>query len=351
MGWCDGGGPNGGRGGGHGRRARSISVTIYYRFRYAVELCLIGRALGARLVSVPFLASAGVRVAVAPFLETLSDEVNDALTSGVGVALAQLEPRSSGCIDAPGTEARRIGEALEIYGEKVAVEHAESADWLAVVASLDARPTLALSPASAPGVIRQSRRSFDETIPLASLRLDGVRLSHRDALAPAAGALALERLGTVGALLAAADAIGAAGAMLQLAIGYAAERRQFGRPIGTFQAVRHLLADMYVRHSSGWSTVLYAAASFDDDADDAARNASVAKAYVSRGAHEIAHGAMQVFGGIAFTAEHPAHRFLRRIVVRERQFGNAAHHERVLGRQLAAQAGVVPRALVEAVLP
>ena len=65
---------------------------------------------------------------------------------------------------------------------------------------------------------------------------------------------------------------------------------------------------------------------------------SIAKAYVSRSAREVAHGAMQVFGGIAVTAEHPAHRFLRRIVVRERQFGDAAHHERALGRALAQAA-------------
>jgi alkylation response protein AidB-like acyl-CoA dehydrogenase len=66
----------------------------------------------------------------------------------------------------------------------------------------------------------------------------------------------------------------------------------------------------------------------------------VAKAYVSRAAREVAHGAIQAFGGIAITDEHPAHRFLRRIVVREQQFGDAAHHERALGRALAAAATV-----------
>jgi alkylation response protein AidB-like acyl-CoA dehydrogenase len=82
--------------------------------------------------------------------------------------------------------------------------------------------------------------------------------------------------------------------------------------------------------------VLYAAAALDEGADDAARTASIAKAYVGRAAREVAHGAMQVFGGIAMTAEHPAHRFLRRIIVRERQFGDTAHHERALGQALAA---------------
>ena len=74
------------------------------------------------------------------------------------------------------------------------------------------------------------------------------------------------------------------------------------------------------------------------DAGEATRTVSVAKAYVSRAAREVAHGALQVFGGIAVTEEHPAHRYLRRIVVRERQFGDAAHHERALGRELASLA-------------
>jgi alkylation response protein AidB-like acyl-CoA dehydrogenase len=112
--------------------------------------------------------------------------------------------------------------------------------------------------------------------------------------------------------------------------------------------LRHILADMYVRSASGWSAVLYAAAEFDEGAAEAAQTASIAKAYVARGAREIAHGAMQVFGGIAFTAEHPAHRFLRRIIVREQQFGDAAHHERELGRRLARRAGRDPGVLVEA---
>ena len=143
---------------------------------------------------------------------------------------------------------------------------------------------------------------------------------------------------TIATLLAAAEAVGAAGRMLDDACGYAAERRQFGRTIGSFQALRHLLADMYVRQASSWSSVLYAAAALDEDAAEAPRTVSIAKAYVSRAAREVAHGAIQVFGGIAVTAEHPAHRFLRRIAVRERQFGDAAHHERELGRALASTA-------------
>ena len=79
----------------------------------------------------------------------------------------------------------------------------------------------------------------------------------------------LARLTAVGALLAAAESVGAASRMLDDARAYAAQRRQFGRTIGSYQALRHLLADMYVRQASGWSTVLYAAAALDDDLPDA----------------------------------------------------------------------------------
>jgi alkylation response protein AidB-like acyl-CoA dehydrogenase len=143
---------------------------------------------------------------------------------------------------------------------------------------------------------------------------------------------------TAGALLAAAEAAGAADGVFRLACDYAAQRRQFGRPVGSFQALRHLLADAYVRAESGWSAVRYAAAALDEGAPEAAQAVSVAKAYVSRGARDVCHTALQVFGGIAFTAEHPAHRFLRRVGVRAQQFGDAAHHERLLGQALADRA-------------
>ena len=163
-------------------------------------------------------------------------------------------------------------------------------------------------------------------MPFAALDFDAV------AAEPVEGSA--DRVRAIGALLAAAEAVGAAGRMLDDARAYAAERRQFGRTIGSFQSLRHILADMHVAHASAWSTVLYAAASLDGG--DAARTTSIAKAYVSRSCREVAHGAMQVFGGIAFTEEHPAHRYLRRIIVREQQFGDALHHERELGRALRA---------------
>jgi hypothetical protein len=213
----------------------------------------------------------------------------------------------------------------ELFGRKVAVEHGGAVDRLAVVALVDGEPGLVL----ATGGEMTPQPPFDPTVPMAAVELEGSEV---------VAVAGVGRLAVVGGLLASAEAVGAAGRILDDARRYAAERRQFGRTIGANQALRHLLADMYVRHASSWSTVLYAAAALDDGVDDPELTAAVAKAYVARAAREVAHGAMQVFGGIAFTEEHQAHRHLRRVVVREQQFGDATHHERELGRRLAARA-------------
>ena len=303
----------------------------------AVEACLIAHSLGRYLAATPFLASAALRLALAPFASELPADLLALLANGDAVALGLLEPGGSWSSE-PRTELSERGDGFVLAGEKVAVEQLDPAHVLGVVSALDARPALALLDAAAPGALVASRASFDASLPMSAVSFVDVPVRASSVLVGVTARGALERLNTAGGLLAAAEAVGAAQQILEAACRYAAERRQFGRRIAGFQALRHLLADMHVRCASGWSSVLYAAAAFDDDAEDALEAASVAKAYVSRAAREVAHGSMQVFGGIAFTEEHPAHRFLRRIIVREQQFGDAAHHERALGRALAQSA-------------
>ena len=303
----------------------------------AVELCLIARVLGSHLASVPFLGSAAVRLALAPQAGSLPAGM-DALVSGqdaIGIAL--LEAGSGWTTERAGTRLARGSDGLEIRGEKVAIEQLATAGQLAVVATLDGEPAVAVTPADAAGLTWRAQRCFDETVLMGTARFDAAPV-RGGVLCGSEARTVLRRLMTAGSLLAAAEAVGAADHILDLACRYAGQRRQFGRTIGSFQALRHILADAYVRQESGWSAVRYAAAALDDGDPEAARAASIAKAYVSRGAREVAHSAMQVFGGIAFTDEHPAHRFLRRISVRAQQFGNAAHHERLLGRELAERA-------------
>jgi alkylation response protein AidB-like acyl-CoA dehydrogenase len=298
----------------------------------AVEACLIARSLGSHLASTPFAGSAAFRLAVGA-------DATESVGPGAAVALALLEPGSSWSLEEPVSSLRRTHGAFALAGEKVAVEQVDLADWLAVSAAIDSEPALALVPSGDPGVVTEPRTSIDSTLPMSAVAFADASVAAGAVILGPAARGGLSRLAAAGSLLAAADAIGAADRILDEARRYAGERRQFGRPIGSFQSLRHIMADMYVRCASGWSAVLYGAAAFDDAADDAGETAWIAKAYVSRGAREVAHGAMQVFGGIAFTDEHPAHRYLRRILVREQQFGDAVHHERALGRALAGRAG------------
>jgi alkylation response protein AidB-like acyl-CoA dehydrogenase len=299
----------------------------------AVELCLVARSLGSHLASVPFAGSAAVRLALAGLPSGAAGPPSGLaglLASEDSVALAILEPGGGWTLEGPFDTRLSRG---ELHGDKVAVERVAGASRLAVVATLDGEPTLAITSA---GVASRPQPSFDETVPMSAVSFRGTPVA--DVLMGSDATYVLERLMTLGTLLAAAEACGAAAGILELARRYARDRRQFGHAIGSFQAVRHILADGYARQVSAWSAVLHAAAAFDTGDGDVDHVASIAKAYTSRGAREVAHGAMQVFGGIAFTEEHPAHRFLRRIVVRERQFGDAAHHERLLGRALAERA-------------
>jgi alkylation response protein AidB-like acyl-CoA dehydrogenase len=298
----------------------------------AIELCLTARALGGHLASVPFLGSVAVRYAMAPFAAQLPDGFAALLDRDSRIAIALLEPGGGWTVS--GTRATL--EDNRLTGTKAAVEHAGDADHFAVVALVDGRPGLALVPSASPAARLTRQSGLDATVPLSCVAFADadVEAVVEDELAEAI----INRLISIGGLLAAAEAGGAATGIFGEACRYASERRQFGRTIASNQALRHLMADLHVRQASGWSTTLFAAAALDDGVPGARQTASVAKAYVSRAAREVAHGAMQVFGGIAFTEEHPAHRFLRRIIAREQQFGDAAHHERELGRSLAASA-------------
>lgn len=304
----------------------------------AAELCLIARALGSHLASVPFLGSAAVRLALAPDAGSLPPGLASVLAGKEAIGVALLEPGRGWTADGARTRLARGPDGLELHGGKIAIEQLPATGQLAVVATLDDGPALAVVPQDGTGLGTRDQRCFDGTVLMGSASFQGVPVSASSVLGGPGARQALDRLMAAGALLAAAEAIGAADRVFGLACGYAAQRRQFGRSIGSFQALRHLLADAYVRAESGWSAVHYAAAALDEGAPEAAQAVSVAKAYVSRGAREVAHTAMQVFGGIAFTAEHPAHRFLRRIGVRAQQFGDAAYHERLLGQALADRA-------------
>lgn len=304
----------------------------------AVELALVGRALGRALASVPFIDSVAARYGTRPRASSRGSAFAQ-LHAGEDIAsLCLLEPGAGWDLERSATIITSNGEATSVIeGHKVAVHHAAQADSLLVSCSQADERRLALVPRVAAGVTIRPAASIDSAVGLGAVQLVAVQVPHDRVLSSEESEIALAKLRAIGGVLAASEAVGAASRLVELARDYAAERRQFGRTIGSFQALRHLLADMYVKQTSAWSTVLFAAAALEEGIEDAWRTASIAKAYASRATLDVGHGALQVFGGIAFTAEHPAHRYLRRILVRGGQFGDARHHERAIGRALAAR--------------
>ncbi|CAN5546730.1 hypothetical protein BH11ACT8_BH11ACT8_08680 [soil metagenome] len=131
-------------------------------------------------------------------------------------------------------------------------------------------------------------------------------------------------------MLTAADLLGVGEWLLAATVDYAGVREQFGRPIGSFQVVKHKAADMLAALKGVRAATYYAAMALDARTDDATRAASVAKAFASEQVPLVAGQALQAHGGIGFTWEHDLHLYLRRATVDAVLFGDAGfHHDRV----------------------
>ena len=284
-----------------------------------VELALIARALGEHLAAVPLVDTAALFLGAGAELEG---------TVVVSAAIGLVEHERSFAPSHPSTTL----EGGQVSGSKASVALADTAALLALPVDTTDGAVLALVRPGAPGVELEPELTLDPSQRQATVRLDGVVPERL-----LGSAMSVDRVAATAAVLAAAEAVGAAASVLTLARDYAAERRQFGHTIGSFQAVRHMLADMVVLTESSWSSVLYAAASLDEREPDSLRTAAIAKAWASRSTLDVAHGALQVFGGVGFTAEHHAHLYLRRIASLGSRYGSAADHERELGRSLAHQ--------------
>ncbi len=154
--------------------------------------------------------------------------------------------------------------------------------------------------------------------------------------APIQGADA-DHLRLIGTLLTAAMQVGVASAAVELATAYAREREQFGRPIGSFQAVKHLLAEMFTKSDVARSGVYSAACALDDASDDDPRRAvSVAKVMAGQAALFCGKTGIQVHGGMGFTWEVHAQRYWKRAVVLDNTFGTADQHAELVAATLAS---------------
>ena len=291
------------------------------------DFALVAERAGAALVVAPLLST--VLAAAALTLST-DDELKAAhlpgLASGDVVgALALAEHTGSWDSAAVQTtvEVGADGQA-RVSGRKMYVVDGQFADLLVVSArSPDGNVGLYLVHATSPEVSVTALQTLDLTRPQAQLEF---------AAAPArplagqhdAGAL-IDRVLATASILLAAEQVGGAQRCLDMAVDYAKIRVQFGKPIGSFQAIKHKCADMLLDVESARSAAYYAAGVLDDDDDhEVFIAAALANAHCSAAYTRVAAENIQIHGGIGFTWEHPAHLYFKRAKTSELLFGDPA---------------------------
>jgi alkylation response protein AidB-like acyl-CoA dehydrogenase len=221
-------------------------------------------------------------------------------------------------------EDQRHATGWRLYGEVDQVLDGHSADLLLVAAHAGgfarSRTLLFLVPGDAPGLVRTRQRALDATRPQARVQLRDVEaeLLGDDDGADVLGALA--RTGDTAATVLACEAVGAADRVLETTVEYVKQREQFGRPVGSFQAVKHRLADVYVQLQAARSAACFAAwAAVHDER----RVGGLALAQALEALRTAAAEGVQLHGGIGFTWEHEAQRYFKRAAADELLFGPA----------------------------
>jgi alkylation response protein AidB-like acyl-CoA dehydrogenase len=218
----------------------------------------------------------------------------------------------------------------KLKGEKLFVPDAAVADWLIVVA----RNGVFLVDSKASGVRVVPMLGIDPTRKLYSVQFDNTPAEKLGET------LGLSRALNVATTALAAEMAGGMQRTLDITVEYAKTRKQFGKPIGIFQAVQHQCADMYLETESSRSAVYYAAWALEENAPDAAVAVSIAKIYSSDASRTVGNRGIQVHGGMGFTWENDLHLYYRRAKASETALGDATFHRERLAR-LVIDAGVV----------
>ena len=236
--------------------------------------------------------------------------------------------------DAIVTRAEKSTDGWRLHGLKRWVAWAHVANVLLVPARAPEGLTIFVVEPSAAGITLSPVQGMDFGTRWSHLTLANVRATETLG-APGAGAPLLASLLRRGAVGAAAEMLGASRRCLDMAVGYAKVREQFGQPIGSFQAIRHKCSEMLLEVESSHSAVYYAAWAQDANADDADLAASVAKAYVGDATRKVCGEAIQVHGGIGFTWEYDLHIYFKRAKALETMYGDADHHRELITRRVS----------------
>ena len=300
-----------------------------------VELTVVLEEMGRALLCAPYFSS--VVLAANAVLhsgdEAAKKEILPGIASGETIAtLAFTEP--NGRWDEAGIEATatKDGDAWKLNGTKMFVLDGHIADRIIVAARTDAGVSLFSVAGDASGLTRTALSTMDQTRKQAKLELADVpaTLIGTDG----AGWTTLDRVLDLAAVSLAAEQVGGAQFVLEMAVQYAKDRVQFGRPIGSFQAIKHKCADMLLEVESAKSAAYYAGWCASELNDELPSVASLAKAYCSEAYFHAAAENIQIHGGIGFTWEHPAHLYFKRSKSSELLFGDPTYHRELLAQRL-----------------
>ena len=298
-----------------------------------VELIVVLEEMGKSLLCAPFFSTVALAANLAMAVGGQGAEWMLQSIAGGGTAkVAFTEANGKWSEDGITATATKSGDGYKISGEKMFVLDGHTAESLIVAARTPAGVTLFGVRGDAAGLTRTALPTMDQTRKQAKLVFDNVdaHLFSEDGQ----GWVALTKMLDLAAVALAAEQVGGAQKCLEMSVEYAKVRVQFGRPIGSFQAIKHKCADMLLEVESAKSAAYYAGWAAAEDNDELPVVASLAKAYCSDAYFHAAAENIQIHGGIGFTWEHDAHLYFKRAKSSELLFGDPTYHRELLAQRI-----------------
>jgi len=300
------------------------------------DLVVILEEMGRVVLPGPFFSTVclgGLAILEAGTAEQKQQLLPSIVSGKTKATLAVLEENARWDEKGIKLSARKGKKGYRLSGTKLFVPDAHVADVLVCAARTSEGASLFFIDRQQAGVSTTLLKTMDQTRKLCEVRLDKVQVGAEAILgAPGKGWEALSRILDGGKVALCAEMCGGARKVLDMTVDYAKVREQFGRPIGSFQAIQHKCANMLVQVESAKSAMYYAAWAVANDVPDAALAAAMAKAYCSDAYRQVTAEGIQVHGGIGFTWEHDLHLYFKRAKGSEVTFGDATWN-----RELVAQ--------------
>jgi len=300
-----------------------------------VELVVVLEEMGRSLICAPYFST--VALAANALLhsgdEAAKSEYLPGIASGETIAtLAYTEESGRWDLDGVTLEAVPAGDGWTLTGTKSYVLDGHTAQLILVAARTQGGVSLFAVGGDSPGLTRTPLATMDQTRKQAKLEFAGT--PARLVGSEGAAAPVLQKTLDLAAVALAAEQVGGAQRVLDMSVEYAKTRIQFGRPIGSFQAIKHKCADMLLEVESAKSAAYYAGWAAAEDNEELPVTACLAKAYCSEAYFHAAAENIQIHGGIGFTWEHDAHLYFKRAKSSELILGDPAYHRELLAQRI-----------------